>query len=308
MKAMPLSPSQERAANIYSAQSDRLKELRELIQSWKDFDKVIGCAVQFRIVVDSNVVLGDIRWLAYKRKNEAARTTLIETIEAGTIEVYVPPALFDEVEEHMERIAREEGLDKELMAVQWAEYQKKLKVLEPESEQVQLLQNGVDPDDAVFLALAQKIAAAGIVSNDRHIEKMGGNKISVDCIVSLRNYSRSTAVELNIKVMGVMVGLAGISAIRGMFVGIKALVDGVVKAPDWLKFALIVGGVFCVMHPGAREAISRALRSVLEGIEEATPVLVSHIAEAASLAAKHKAGAQGYLDAAMSELALGLND
>lgn len=288
--------------DLYFVPSDKLKELREFIETWKNASPHIGGAVQFRVVVDTNVVLGDIRWLVYKRKNTAARTSLIETIEAGTVDVYVPSALFGEVEEHIERIAVDEGLDKARLVAQWVEYRKRLKVLEPDSGVVNSYSNGVDPDDAVFIALAQAIEAAGVVSNDQHIEMMGGKKISVDFIFSLRDYSRATAVELNIKCMGLTLGLASIATIRGLFEGIKALIVGIGKAPDWLKLALIVGAAFCVLHPGARAKITAGFRRALTGIKEATPTLMSHIAEAAVLAQQQNELAKSHLDKALREL------
>lgn len=295
---------QTTAKDIYFVPSDKLKELREFVKAWKNASQHIGGAVQFRVVVDTNVVLADIRWLAYKRKNTAARTSLIETIEAGTIDVYVPPALHDEVEKHIERIAIEESLDQARLMTVWWEYQKKLKVAEPDSRVIQSYSGGVDPDDAVFIALAEVIGAVGVVSNDPHIAMMGGKKISVDCVLSLRDYSRATAIELNIKCMGLTLGLASIATIRGLFEGIKALIVGIGKAPDWLKLALIVGAAFCVLHPGARAKIATGFRRALTGIKEATPTLMSHIAEAAVLAQQQNELAKSHLDKALKELEL----
>ncbi len=288
--------------DAYFVPSDKLKGLRKFVNALGDAGQHIGGAVQFRIVVDTNVVLGDIRWLASKRMDPAARTSLIETIEAGTIDVYVPLALFNEVEEHIERIARDEGLDKARLVAHWVEYQKRLKVLEPDSGVVQSYILGVDPDDAVFIALAQVIGAAGVVSNDRHIEMMGGKRISVDCVLSLRNYSRATAIELNIKCTGLSLGLVNIATIRGLSEGIKALAVGISRAPDWVKVVLIFGVAFCVIHPGARQGISRGFRRALTGIKEATPMLVSHIADATALAQQQSTLAKSHLDRALKEL------
>src|SRR4030065_47447 len=94
--------------NPYFVPSDKLKELRGFVKAWKNAGQHIGHAVDFRIVVDTNVVLADVRWLACKRNNSAARTALIETIDAGTLDVYVPPSLHDEIEEHILRISIEE--------------------------------------------------------------------------------------------------------------------------------------------------------------------------------------------------------
>lgn len=286
----------------YFVPSDRLKELRELVKTWKNISPLISGAVQFRIVVDTNIVLGDIRWLAYRRRNESARTSLIETIEAGTIYAYVPPALFAEVEEKIDLIAREENLDKAHLLSVWSEYQKNLRVTEPDSNVVQSYSDGVDPDDAVFIALAEVIGALGVVSKDRDIAMMGGKQISLDFVFSLRDYSRATAIELNIKCMGLTLTVASLAVIRGVFEAVKALIVGITKAPDWVKAALILGAVFCAVHPGARQRISMWYTRALSGIKEATPTLVSHIADAAAHAQQQKVLAQSHLDKALKEL------
>jgi len=291
-------------SNPYFVPSDKLKELRGFVKAWKTAGQHIGHAVDFRVVVDTNVVLADVRWLAYKRKDSAARTALIETIDAGTLDVYVPPSLRDEVEEHILRISIEEGLDHSRLTAVWAEYQKKLKILDPDQNVVQSYSEGVDPDDAVFIALAEVIGAAGVLSNDRHIAMMGGRKISVDCVLSMRDYSRATAVELHIKCAGVTLCLASIAAIKGLFEGIRAILIGISRAPDWLKITLVVGAAFCVLHPGARERIAAGFKRALSGVKEATPILLSHIADAAILAQQQGELAKSHLDKAMKELAV----
>src|ERR1035437_3907333 len=98
------------SADIFAVDSGKLKELRMIIHTWKDINQTLGkTAAQFRLVVDSNVILGDIIWLAAKRNNETATTQLMETIEAETIDVYGPPSLFEEVEEKIPLIAAQKG-------------------------------------------------------------------------------------------------------------------------------------------------------------------------------------------------------
>ncbi len=302
MNAQLIEKQSFKMADVFTVRSDKLKELRAVVQTWKESSAFIGGAAQFRLVVDSNVVLGDLLWLVAERKNETAKTALMEALEAETINVYVPSTLFDEIEEHIPLIAAKKGLDINLMYVQWDIYKSKLKIAEPDVEKVQVLKNGVDPDDAEFVALAQTISAAGVVSKDKHIRQMGGNQISVECITYLRNYSRATAIELNIKVHGVLFANISIAAIRDLFQGSKALINGIGKAPDWVKFALLAGGLFVALHPGARANVARGLKTVLAGIGEATPFVIAQIAEAAALAEKHKSEAQGHLEKAMKEL------
>jgi predicted nucleic acid-binding protein len=288
--------------DIFTVRSKKLKELRTIVRSLTDFRNILGVAVQFRLVVDTNIVLGDILWLVSERKNKTAKTALMETIEAGTIDVYAPPLLLVEVEEQIPLIADKKGLDINSMYAEWAVYKETIIIVEPDSEKVQSLKNGVDPDDADFVALAQTIAAAGVFSKDGHIGLMGGNQISIACITHLRNYSRSAAIELNIKVNGVGFAVHGIAAVRGLFSGVKSLLDGIKKAPDWVKISLLAAGLFVVLHPGTRTSISRGLKIALAGIGDATPTVISLIAEAAVLAEKSKTEAQVQLDAAMKEL------
>lgn len=287
---------------IFSVQSSKLKELRVAVRSWKESSAIIGSAAQFRLVVDANIILGDLIWLVSKRTNDSAKTQLMETIEAETIDIYAPPIFFDEVEEKIPLLATEKGLDINLMYEHWEIYKTKIKLSLPDSDKVQVLRGGKDPDDAEYIALEQTMGASGVISKNHDIRQMGGNQISITCITHLRNYSRSTSIELNIKVNGVMFANISVASIRGLFEGGKALINGIGKAPDWVKLALLAGGLFVVLHPGARTAVANSLKTVLQGIGEATPTIIALIAEAAVLAEKHKSEAQVHLDNAMKEL------
>lgn len=302
MSSQAIGKPSSRLEEIFAVRSDKLKELRVVVSYWKETSVVIGRAAQFRLVVDSNVVLGDLLWLVAERRNEAAKTDLMEAIEAETIDLYAPPTLFDEVEEKIPLIAAKKGLDVNRMHAEWAIYKLRIKIAEPDEEKVRVLKSGVDPDDAEFVALAQTIDAAGVISKDTHIGQMGGNTISVTCIAHLRNYSRATAIELHIKVGGVSFAKVSYAMIASMFAGAKALIEGVSKAPDWVKLALLAGGVLTALHPGARASVARGLRTVLDGISEATPFVIEEIAAAIALAQKHNAEAQEHLDKAMKEL------
>lgn len=292
-------------SEFFAVRSDKLKELRAVIQHFKNLNIVLAGAVQFRLVVDTNIILGDILWLVAERRNLTAKTDLMEGIEAQTIDVYAPPALFDEVEEKIPLIAADKNLDVTLMYAEWAIYKMKLKRAEPDADKVRVLKKGVDPDDADFIALAQTIAAAGVISKDKHIAMMGGNSISIECVTHLRNYSRDTAIELNIKINGILFTVIGIVAIRALFAGFSALIDGINKAPDWVKFALLAGGLFVALHPGTRASVVVFLKKAFTGIGEGTSTVIEHIADAAVLADKHKGKAQVHLKKAMKEMERG---
>lgn len=97
----------------------------------------------------------------------------------------------------------------------------------------------IDADDAEFVALAETPGANGVISKDKQISKIGRNAISTDCVVYLRNHSRSTAIELNIKIQGVRFTLAGAAGLQSSVHGIRTLIAGAKGVPDWLKLGLI---------------------------------------------------------------------
>lgn len=290
---------------IFTVRSDTLKQLRVVIRSWNESSAVMGSAAQFQLVVDANIILGDLIWLVSKRSNVLAKTQLMETIEAETVDIYAPPIFFDEMEEKIPLLATAKGLDINIMYEHWAIYKAKIKLSLPDPDRVRELRGGKDPDDAEYIALEQSIGASGVISKNHDIRIMGGNQISVECITYLRNYSRHTAIEMNIKVNGVMFAKLSAAAISGMFAGGKALIERVSKAPDWVKVALLAGGVLIALHPGARARVAIGLKSVLNGITEATPFVIEEIAAAIALAQKHQAEAQAHLDKALKELKRG---
>lgn len=290
------------ASVFTSVRSDHLKNLRAALHQWKELQPVLGDIAQFRVVVDTNVVIGDLLWLSGKRKNPDATTDLMEVIEAETVDIYAPPALFHEVEEKIPLLAEEKGIDVDQLRTQWEQYKPRLKIKEPKPERVTALQHGVDPDDAFFVALAEDISAHGVITKDRHIEMMGGNWITIECVTNLRDYSRAIAVNMNIKVSGVMLTGVALASVRQLLLGIKALASAISRAPDWVKIALLAGGLFIIFYPGARARLTQWVMAALEGIQDATPYVTEQIAEAAALAGKHGDEAKSHLEKAMLEL------
>lgn len=289
-------------SDIFSVRSERLNELRTVIDGWEELKPFLGVAARFSLVLDTNVVLGDILWLVAGRKDPAAKTQLMEVIAAGTLDVYVPPKLLDEMEEKIPLIAAEKGLDKVHMHAEWQAYQEILKIAHPDDEKVQALREGVDPDDADFIALAQTIEADGIFSKDKHIGMMGGNTISIDCIAHLRNYSRSTAVELNIKVNGVTLSIASVAAINALIKGGKLLIERVGAAPDWLRVLLFSGVAYVAFNPNARETVGRYLNVAALQFGQAVPHILSFVVEASKQASVNQAMARSHLEKALIEL------
>lgn len=287
---------------IFSVRSERLKELRIVVESIGGFKSLLGTTAAFSLVIDTNVVLGDILWLVVERKCPAAKTQLMETIDAGTLDVYVPPKLLEEVEEKIPLIAAEKGLNVELMYAEWKVYKTRLKIAYPDDEKVKLLQNGVDPDDADFVALAQTIMASGIFSKDKHIEMMGGNRVSIECVTHLRDYSRATSVEMNIKINGVVFSYVSIAVIKSLIEGSKILIKQVASAPGWVKVVMVMALAYIALNPRARETVANLINSTLSLLRNETPRVLLFIAETSKMASVNEAKAKSHLEKAMIEL------
>jgi predicted nucleic acid-binding protein len=286
----------------YFVPSNSLKALREAVKAWRDLGQLIGSAVQLRVVVDSNAVLADLRWLVLKRRDAAARTNLMETVAAGTVELFAPSYLLVEVNEKIIRICREEELDSSAMFAEWAAYQKQIKIIQPDRTLVQRYESGVDPKDAPFLALADAVQASGILSSDAHIPLMGGRVLSIDFMLSMRDYSRAAAVELQIKVMGLSLGYVAVAAAAALAKSLRAVLAGISNSPTWLKVALLCATAFCVLHAPTRQKIAAGLSRALNGVAEATPAVIAQIAEAAAHAQQQHERAQLHLKKALSEI------
>lgn len=289
-------------AGAFFVPSDRLKELRSIAEQMKYLNGILSIAARVTLVVDTNVILGELLWLIKKRQNPNARTTLMEIIEAGTIVACAPPKLIEEMEEKIPIVAAEKGLDEQAMYDEWSRYRERLEITDPERDLVDRYRQGADPDDADFLALAQTVSAAGVFSKDKHIGQMGGNTISIECVTHLRNYSRAAAIELNIKINGVMVCMLGTAAVRALLEGLRNLIGRIASAPDWVKLALIGALAYVLLNPRARERVTGYLESAFAGIQGATPHVLSFIGQAAMLAETHKNKARTSLDAALKEL------
>jgi predicted nucleic acid-binding protein len=218
--------------NPYFAPSDKVREVKEFVKKLPELQKAFGDTIEFRLVVDTNIVLADIRWLAKNRKDGSMRTGLMEIIDAGTAMVYAPRKLVTEVNEHLPGIALEAGISLNLLRKEWLAYKSRLKIRVVDRKLTAAHSNAADPNDAEFIVLADKIQAHGVISKDKHIKDMGGRKLSLEFVFSVRDYSRATAIELNVKYMGVSFGILTLAMAAGLIELIKGAIGGIAKLPD----------------------------------------------------------------------------
>jgi len=178
--------------------SEFLGELRKI----EGLKRLLGPLAQFVVVLDANIILGDLRWLVSKRKKPDARTELMECIQAGTIVAYITRDVSVEIDKHITTIATNNGIPEEALRQEWKTYRKLIEVKTPRKALVDRHKGGQDPDDAPTLALAEMLRADGILSKDTDIVAMGGLVIESDFTRQARDYSRKTAVAVTIRYSG----------------------------------------------------------------------------------------------------------
>jgi predicted nucleic acid-binding protein len=282
--------------------SDSLTHLRTSLEHFRGLNLDLGLVAQFSLVIDTNVVIKELLWLTRSRKDPNAKSGLVEVVDANTIKLFGPPALFEEVKEKIPVVSADLAVDAAVMFEHWDEFKKRIQLEVPDPQLTRELQSGIDPDDAPFVALQRTINAAGILSKDPHITAMGGHQVSLDCIFYLRDYSRNTAIEMSIKVAGTNLLIAGVAGIGAACLAARSLSAAYVRLPEWVKLTLVVGGLLALSNPRARTATVNLVQRLTAGISEASPKAIQLISDAACSAYENQSRARLNLKRALTEL------
>lgn len=258
--------------------SDDLAPVRELIAGIPSLAQIFDIFPQLRFVVDSNVIIGDLIWLAKTRENPSARTSLQEVIDAGAVIAFAPARLCEEVEKHIPKLARKNGIPEEMLREEWLNYQTYLRFCDVEEVVAEYGQQVIDPNDLPFVSLYGQVGAAAVISKDPHISAMGAPTVKLDVIIQLRDYSRSKSVEVTIKMGGYI--LTGIT-IEMVFETLKLAASLFKKLPSWMQVGLIVAAGILLLYPKSRGQINAYLTTVSKkfhiAFAEVKPVLAELI-------------------------------
>ncbi|MET2530192.1 PIN domain-containing protein [Ralstonia pseudosolanacearum] len=187
----------------YRIQSDELAHLRDLYKEGGPLAS-LGSLFQVDLILDANVVIGELLWIAKRREKPDARSALLEVLEAGTLKAWAPTFLEIEVNKHIATVVAQ-GADKSEVVAHWQRLKCHIRLVDvggaPESP-VGLR----DPKDVPYLRLQERIEA-GILSNDKDVRAMGGKAIRPFRILgALRAYSRASAVQVTLQVNGLKLG------------------------------------------------------------------------------------------------------
>jgi len=261
--------------------SDMLRPIREFAATipWM---REMGLPVQFRVVIDANVVLSDLLWLTRKRSNPHARTGLQEVVDAGTLLAIAPSWLDQEVREHAGEMAARAGVSVEQYFLEWKKYRTSIIFVQPKG-----IGRGseIDPDDVPYVSTYYKFGAHAVYSKDHHITQMGARTIDEQVIVTLRDYSRAASWQYTIQYGGITVTILGWHTLIASLHILGGIARFVRSSPRWVQGLLLAGGVALIAHPSSRawlaETTRRFASSLRAGASETIRVGIQLGAQAA---------------------------
>jgi len=237
-----------------------LDGIREFIDKYAELEKHVGTIFQLRLVIDTNAVISDLLWMA-KRNNDANYPAIIEVIRAGTLITYAPEHLKQEIEEHWPKIAEKNNIEKNKTTELWLEYQEYLEFVEVDEVELKGYEDSVDPDDAPFVVLSKMLNVHGVISDDPHIDQLGGRRINMDIRLSLRDYSRTAAVVYSLRLGGVALTIASTGLLIVMVKGALKLMQLIGSLPDKFKLLLFIVLVLLVVTPSIRNKLLEYMTS-----------------------------------------------
>lgn len=254
--------------------SDRLGDLRELFLGWGALSRELEIRPQIVLVLDTNAVLGDLRFLAKSLRNQSARTRLQEVIDSGAVIAFAPLELQEEVLEKIPILAAKDGISEDLLRRAWDEYRPRLRFIEVGPFSADEKAAAVDPDDLPFVTLYQMVEADAVVSRDWHIRAMGARSIKPEALNHVRDYARAKAPEVTLRVGAMAVTVppaAGAYALWKLSVLAVKKFSGL---PTWAQLALLGGVVAVGASSRVRGAVSTAISPLTTKLKAAAPVLL----------------------------------
>lgn len=122
----------------------------------------------YSIVLDSSIVVGDIRWKVIKRTNPAARSLLDRALDSSILIPFVPDALSTEVEENLQELSERHGIPVQQFLDEWEKVKPRLQIVPIADANLSSIEIR-DLTDAPFIAAQRQTNAYSIVTADDDI-------------------------------------------------------------------------------------------------------------------------------------------
>ena len=252
----------------YCLSSDLLKDLREWCTLWAGLRPLLSGLAQIRFVLDTNIVISDLLELAKPHEEANYRTALQELMASGIVIAYAPNQLKAEMARRWPEIAEHKGIPVEVATQLWGGYQNGLRFCEVLVDERRAHSYAQDPDDWPFLILAEQIGAHAIVTKDRDVSAMGGQVVTIDFCVVLRNYARHKTLEVAVQVGSVFLTSAAINVVVLAIKAIQTVLASMRRLPPLLQLVIVVGLIWALADGKRRAELVAAATLWLSGLRE----------------------------------------
>ncbi len=255
--------------------SDLLPYLAGLIEAFPDARTLFPEILRLRVVIDANIVQGELRWRLKSRRKPGARSALHEVLACGVLIGYAPHFLDGEIREHARRIATETNAAIADVYREWKDFRRYL-CFYTAQEKSKTDVSSMDPDDIAYIDTLDEIAARAIYTHDRDYLRTRTPVILVSIDTTLQQYARASAVRIGIAIgssFSVVFGLRALLALGRLLASLLRAVKRLSPAAQ----VLIVGAITALLaHPKSRarlfrlwELLNRSLRpAVWEAVVE----------------------------------------
>lgn len=120
----------------------------------------------YSVVLDSSIVVEDIRWKVMKRRNPAIRSLLDRALDSTLLIPYVPDVLQHQVEENLNELSERHRIPVERFFEEWEKLKPRLQLVPISDGDLEAVEIR-DVTDAPFVVAQRQTNACSIVSNDK---------------------------------------------------------------------------------------------------------------------------------------------
>lgn len=248
--------------------STALATFRELSAAQPAFAALGGNLLQYAVVIDANFAISD---LLHKHRNpDRPLTALEEAAASSVLRIHAPRWLDAEMTgSAIPQVARAHAIPENALQDLWVKYRGQL-IWDESLKTPEAFEESNNPKDMPYVALQCAVAAAGILTKDKGMERLGGKPLRLDFVLAIREYARATAFCVGVRFGGTMIGWVSIAA---LVEGIRGLALLVTKLPPWGKALCLVGVLVVVLHPKLRARVLDLLGDAWSAAEFAAPEL-----------------------------------
>lgn len=245
-----------------------LARFRELVAAHPTWRSIAGDLLQYAVVVDANIAIGD---LLHKHKFPQRQAAIEETIRAGALRVHAPRWLDEEMKNSaIPAVAARRKISEPALQELWIGYREQLVWDERFNSPEEFSGTSDNPKDMPYVALQSVVSAAGVLTKDHGIAALGGKPLALDFVFCVREYARATTVCVGIRLGGTIIGWLSVAALLECIRGLASVAG---RLPPWAKAILVVGAFAVVLHPRLRERVLNLLRGTGAAVEAIWPQL-----------------------------------